>query len=449
MPSGSFKNVILITIDCLRADHVNIYGYDKLTTPNLNSIARQGTVFLKAFANGPNTASSFISLFTSTYPLMYGNYYWLREPRIPISYLLKQANFLTIGIHSNTYLSAFFNYDKGFDIFIDLTPKESRERDKEPLYRIISKRLPFNIRRYVYNKLKNIERRLFKSKPYADAPTVYSQLAKVMEFVRHRSLHNNKRGIFLWVHFMDVHMPSLYTKANKSNTWSIIDAYDQSIRVVDKVIKEMLDYLLEDKLFRDSSMVIITADHGQELFDHGGQGHGHALYDELIRVPLIILPALEINHEVIANHCGLVQLLDVPPFILHSLGLSQIKPKTFLGREDAIYTQNGNEYIFSEVLLREDVDERPIYLRKGRPLYCIRSSKWKLIYDQHRKKFELYNIEEDPKERLNVLHDNPEVFDSLVKRLIEHIRFEHEESLRIKIKALRKTMIKHKTCDIL
>jgi len=115
-------NVILITVDCLRPDHLGFMGYKKEISPNLDKFSKECFVFANAFAVGPNTPYSFPAILTGTYPLDYQGPRKMERPRVFISEHLKKKGFVTAAIHSNPRLSSFFGYNRGWDFFEDITP---------------------------------------------------------------------------------------------------------------------------------------------------------------------------------------------------------------------------------------------------------------------------------------------------------------------------------------
>ena len=115
-------NIILITVDSLRSDHLGFMGYEKDISPNLDNLAQESSVFNQAFAVGPVTPHSFPSILTSTYPLDFQGPKKIDRPRRVISEILKEHGFLTVAFHSNAYLSDFFGYNKGWDYFEDIIP---------------------------------------------------------------------------------------------------------------------------------------------------------------------------------------------------------------------------------------------------------------------------------------------------------------------------------------
>ena len=118
-------NVILITIDSLRTDHMSCYGYERKTTPNIDNFAQENILYTNAFANGHNTSTSFPAILSSTYPLMYpdstSSYSKSLSPeRIMVAEILKKNGYLTAAFHSTPLLAEYYGYDRGFDIFQDL-----------------------------------------------------------------------------------------------------------------------------------------------------------------------------------------------------------------------------------------------------------------------------------------------------------------------------------------
>ena len=113
------KTVILITIDALRADHLKSYGYTRNTAPYLEKYFERGMLFLNTFTNGPETPTSFSSIFTSILPFLDGGYSPLPLQKKIFPEILKEHGIKTYAIHSNPNLGRYFNYDRGFDIFLD------------------------------------------------------------------------------------------------------------------------------------------------------------------------------------------------------------------------------------------------------------------------------------------------------------------------------------------
>jgi arylsulfatase A-like enzyme len=113
------RDVLLITVDSLRADHLGMYGYDRQTSPRIDQLASGSLVFDRAFAHACATRPSFPTILTSTYPEMYGGYEMISNNRTLLSEAFNTGGYQTGGFHSNLYLSADFGYSKGYDEFFD------------------------------------------------------------------------------------------------------------------------------------------------------------------------------------------------------------------------------------------------------------------------------------------------------------------------------------------
>ena len=138
-----WKKCILITIDCLRADHLSCYGYERKTAPFINHIADHGIRFVNAFANGPNTPPAFRAILASGYCFEF----ILKEPLAPetplISEILYERGIKTAAIHSNPFLSAFYGYNRGWNYFNDFMKKDlNAERKTRLSTYLVNKYLP-------------------------------------------------------------------------------------------------------------------------------------------------------------------------------------------------------------------------------------------------------------------------------------------------------------------
>ena len=134
-------NLILITIDCLRADHLSCLGYPKKTTQNLDYFASKGVLFSQAISVGNWTPSSFIAILTSTFPLMHGGWFDISKRGITLAQVLKEHGYHTAAFPSNIWLSSYFGYHRGFDVFDDIisktTPRNLLRKPKALVKRII------------------------------------------------------------------------------------------------------------------------------------------------------------------------------------------------------------------------------------------------------------------------------------------------------------------------
>jgi arylsulfatase len=307
---------VWLVIDALRADHLGCYGYEKNTSPFIDSMADENVLFKYAFSQESYTQASTPSYFTSTYPPAHRVLYdaptvdILDSRFITLAEVLKDANYYTIAIVFNPHLRAIFNFGQGFDIYDD-------------------------------NK-KGFD----KSQPVHLA---YETASKIFDKAKHYLEKNKKRPVFLYMHYRDVHNPYappppynelflpdgidpavdiLCTKPpvpyTKENVDLFISQYDGEIKYTDDWIKKTLKMLEDHNINRQNSIVIITADHGEEFFDYhpddpGGIDHGRTLYSEQIHVPLIIsIPTIEVKKKIIDSY---VELNDIVPTVLDALDI--------------------------------------------------------------------------------------------------------------------------------
>ncbi len=270
LPEGPRRpdaDVVVITIDALRADHVGAYGYERPTTPNIDALARTGTRFERAYAQAPHTSFSVASMLTGKYfptlaRLAPG------EAHDPIATMLR---------HDGWRTAAFF-------------PPAVFFVDAQKLKAYADTYFNFE---YVKFEYLDAERRVDQIESYFD--TVKPPKA------------------FVWVHFFEPHEPyEAHTDFPFGAT--DIDRYDSEIAYVDRAIGRLIAYLHR---VRPRAIVILAADHGEEFDEHGGRYHGSTLYDEQLHIPMIIaVPG--VSPRVVPSP---VELIDVTPTVLNLLDI--------------------------------------------------------------------------------------------------------------------------------
>lgn len=406
-------NILIITIDALRPDHLGCYGYRRDTSPNIDTLSKEGILFRQAIAQASWTVPSVVSLLTSAYPFSHGvkklgDYFpsqFISLPRI-----LKTKGYVTGCITSLGAFDAIINMDNEFDLFHSVDT-----------YHLLPS--PHNL----------ADNELLK---------IFEITGKVTNLIE----KNRHKKFFFWVHFVDTHFPPLnppqpyhdlfvndryaelkeYVHINKqlsgvnglppmlvrqnngiADLNYYIAVYDGAIRYVDEQIGTILKYLKKVNLDKNT-LVIVSADHGEGLGEHGLYfNHSHYLYDELIKVPLIIkYEGLIPKNEIIGNQ---VQHIDIAPTILDILAIK--KPSTMEGKSllPLIYKQEEpDKFAFSNFA----------------ELFSIRTPEWKLIYNEEKKESELYNSQKDPGELNNVagLPQNESVFTKLKNELYDRMK---------------------------
>lgn len=432
------KNIILITIDALRALDVGCVGGGNLT-PNIDDIAKESILFNEALSNGPGTPQSFPSILASIYPLM-NEKIILSEKYTTLARVLERHHFETAGFHSNPFLSKFFGWNRGFSEFRDLFEGSGgvahlfrglTERQGligtllKPIKKVLSSEsIRRTLKRIYYGQGSNFL-------PYADGESVNRAVVEWLE-------RKKRKRFFLWIHYMDPHEPyfppgdwlssicsreeastinRLFCLSNNPECESELvhkakQLYDAEVRYVDYCVGELIGVLERLSLIEDTVM-LITADHGEGFLEHGERGHqNHILYDEVLRVPLIIYGLNERTQ--IAEP---VQLLDVSPTILAVLGIDT--PRTFCGNDLRLASGKG---IISESA-RFDFNSYEYDFRKR--VVSYRTKEWKLIVNHRESKMRLYNLYRDPEEEKNVLDENKDLARQFVEKIACHVEKEN------------------------
>lgn len=381
------KNVVLLTIDTLRRDVLGCYGGGTLT-PFIDSIQGRCIRFNKAHSAGPYTQAAFPGILTSSYYLEYGRQKGLSNRRILVSEVLKKAGVTTAAFHSNPYISGYFGWNRGWDVFYD-----SMEDD-------VTDTIP-------YIKADKINRK---------ADTWLS--SHVGDGIR--------KPFFLWLHYMDVHEP--YVPERK-----YIDLVDPSIRMtedemfrlfkevllkrdasdreivetlkklylahvreIDDAVRDLFGILEKWKVLKDS-WVILTTDHGDEFGEHGGLSHDGKMYSELVHIPLILHDPGREKGEVCET---LVSTLDVSPTIVYLFGLPPVKGfegDSLLPLQD--YPEKG---VFGEAVDKHGSHEKG----EEKETHYYREGDFKIIYRERNDSWELYDLENDPKELTNLIESS-------------------------------------------
>ena len=427
--NSNIRNVILVTVDCLRADHLHCYNYPRSTTPFIDRLAEKGALFTSFFANGPFTAAAFPALLTSTYALDNGKYITL-ENRTFVSEILQKNGIKTAAIHSNPYLSSQFGYDKGFDYFEDFlgTQKPPKSVLKflqrgDSIANKVVKRVKF-----LY-ETKSIVKNWIRLRdiPYASAERITEYALRWIESI-------SPDPFFLWVHYMDLHEPYVILNTGVQQEYSknvskllqskllsnnqkyiqyIIDVYDDKLRYIDHHVKMLYSFLEKKKILKNS-VIMITSDHGQEFYEHSDFGHKALYYDEILHIPLVVYGQKRMQSDSLRSQ------VDIPPTILSLYGITP--PSDYCG--SPIFLNFEKEVVISE----SSHNEKGIYVTGHEPgdityhsectSYACRTKKWKYIQQYGQE--QLYNVKEDLKEKHNVVTEYPDVAAELRKILDEH-----------------------------
>ena len=419
------SNVLLVTIDSLRYDRALSSDRDVEPAPNLSRLATKGFSFTRAFANGPNTPSSFPTILTGTYPAMYGGYRYLDERRPFLSETLRDAGMTTVGYHSNPHLGPEKNYNHGFDTFND---GDESDDDARTIKNVVDRYVPSD------SLLYSILRRGWHYFTMTTSTSAYTPATEItdraMDWIE--SEWDGDQPYFMWLHYMDVHYPftppdrfleelgidppTTRRKADLNGRMQeepesltpedradLLDLYDGEIRYMDHNLDRLLGKL-EERGAREDTAVVVTADHGEAFGEHDRYGHHPYNYDELVHVPLVFDVPGRDGREIDQQ----VSLIDVPPTLYDLTGIEP--PEAVQGHS------------LDPLMAGEDREERVVICTSsGGDMLATRTPEWKCLWDRAADDVELYNLSEDPGESRDVSADNPETVERFTGRLEEHL----------------------------
>ncbi len=320
-------NVILLTVDTLRADKAGRHGHNSLT-PNLDSLAASGVNFTQAITGGSWTQAAFPVILTSTYASMHGGCLTPLAPTRPSPVTaLANYGYTTAGFSTSPLLSRKYGYDRGFRDFFDLDPNEG-----DPLLRRVrggQRMLRNPLTHYVSSLLGQRSR---PARLYVSAQEVTDRLCSW--------LNSGQQPFFVWGHYMDIHWPyhlqeqlhhpreiaqawrdlgRIYRANRRGETLSgedrerYIRLYEQAVTYTDQQLGRLFDFLGSNGLLQ-TTIVVVVSDHGEEFLERRRWGHFESnLYDEILKVPLIIRGPGLTTGEVVARQ---TRTLDIMPTIL-------------------------------------------------------------------------------------------------------------------------------------
>lgn len=362
-------NVVLITIDTLRADHLGCYGYRRKTSPAIDELSRSSLVYKNAISQAPATLPSLLQLMTGRHAI---------QSPIPkdvptLAELLAAAHFQTGAVVDNPLVEVLkTGLDRGFQKF------------------------------YVNDVLDpRTLQQLYKTKMPADVIT-----RQAIRWLDERDAH---RPVFLWLHYFDPHGPYFppftqdiaFAREHSRSAWTgdqselkavpseydrqhIIDLYDAEISYLDTSLKDLFEELARRDLF-DDSLLILTADHGESLGEHENLwGHGLSVYDSEIHIPMLVkLPGAVARHEIIEEP---VQLIDVFPLVCSVLGL---EPRVRMDGRNIVAGGFPYSFLF------------------WNGLTVARGREWKLISSEKFGREQLFQISNDPGELKDRSNEDP------------------------------------------
>lgn len=373
-------NILLISLDDLRADSLGCYGYQRITSPFIDYIATQGILYENCFVNTHGTFSSHSTILTglyqaSLYCQQSGIDFKVNDKAPMIQEYLKKNGYFTVGVTDGGLLSKAYGFQRGFDIYNDNGDGIKNGTEKVINYLKENKnKKPFFVFYHTYDI----------HSPY-NPPEPYDKIFG--EFKSNINPTNDELLKYAHTAWRDLKKEDLdFLKAR----------YDGSIKYVDDNLLKFFK-ALEKIGFFENYLLILTSDHGEEFGEHGGLLHRDLLYEELIHIPLIISGTKVPKNKkikVLCNH------IDIMPTAFKFLKIE--KPK-YLQGEDLLDLKK-RKFIFSQY-----EDRR----------YSLRTKRWKFILNSDGK-FELYDLSKDKFERENLSEKN-EKFCIFLKNEIKKI----------------------------
>ena len=472
-----FPNIILIVMDTVRADHLSSYGYYRNTSPNIDKIAEQGVLFENAFSTATWSPPSHASIFTGKYPSYHktlGSNVYLEGDNTTLAKILEANGYSTIGVTNCSLVGLGTGFERGFQTFVEprtytrFLPKELHR--KASTVSMLLELLVHDPKEFVktmvfgpdqYNTRTNeIIKGFIKSKqaskkpfflfvnyfnchaPY-DPPRPFKERfcndfseprLFIMEFVLERILGktlerigNGNLDIMKLKYITGASSEARFSYMAKElqiseKEWEIAQSwYDGEIAYLDHCIGELVDFVHNEGLF-DNTVLVITADHGENFGQHGLAGHHFRLYDSVLHVPLImscpsLIPKRKRLPEIVAT-------IDILPTVMSLCNLS-VKDEIQGKNLDPFEERKIHDFVCAEC--GESVTEwalsfglRGSRVRSGRQdsisskvrsidmgSKCIRNGEFKYILSADGRE-ELYDMLDDPTEENNIINERPD-----------------------------------------
>lgn len=393
-------NILFILVDTLRADHLGAWGYERDTSPTIDRLAREGVMFLNTFAESSHTPPSTASILTSTYPDQHGVKHFLSltlaSKAVLLPEVLREAGYRTIASTANPLIAVRFGFGQGFDVFNELCLKRPTRGSAECITETIRKSVRPDRAEFVYIHMIDPHEKYTPPEPYREM-FLPKEGPKEEEVLDGGIKWFGKK--YFWKKKM-MEMDSI----DKDYLMAL---YDGEVRYTDDAIGGLLESL-SDSGWLDNALVVITSDHGEEFMDHGSLGHGHTLYQELVRIPLVLWWPNKLPRGRVIE--GLVRSLDIAPTILELAGIPI--PKEMLGEKMAEVIRG--EKPLPQLLSYSELGSRWFDLERS-----LRSPDWMISIRPVIGGVSLYNLAHDPIESNDLSEREPEAAKQLTEALEE------------------------------
>src|SRR5437588_11225362 len=370
----SSPNVVFITVDTLRADHLGCYGDKQIRTPNIDALAADGIRFERAYAAVPVTLPSHTVIFTGTYPMLSGVHDFAANKLNPtqptMASLLKDQGYTTGAIIGSAVLDSRFGLNHGFDFYYD----------------------HFDFNRLQESNLDEMER-----PGNVVANLTLDWLSK-----------NYQKKFFLWMHLYDPHYPYRppppYSEQYKDRL------YDGEIAFADAQVGRLIEFLKNKGLYRNT-LIVLGGEHGESLGEHGENTHGFFIYNATLHVPLIFHLPGGMHTQPVAN---LVNLSDLMPTVLAALNIQ-------------IPEQVQGQNLLSIMSPKKEDNARSMYAETFLPRLHFNWSELRGVETENyhfidAPKPELYDLRKDPGETHNLFAEKKAVTEEMRVRLAKLIQ---------------------------
>lgn len=406
-------NVILIAFDALQAKHLSAYGYSLTTTPNLDEFLNKSYLFTKAVCPAPWTVPSFISIFTSMYPsehkvvnkfveydkannkIVPSNLKTLTPDAVTLAEIFKQNGYLTAAFTGDAGVSAAFGNGQGFDVFYDAKTFEGFETSMSLALDWLKQ---------------NKDKKFFL---FVHGYDVHGQYAPPNGF-DYRYVDKTYKGNYTGF----IKEQAALREAGLAGNLNLSDEdvkfwraiYDEKINRADEKFGEFMKQL-EGMNLDKNTLIVVFSDHGTEFYEHKKFDHGHTLYNELLDVLFAIhLPNQKEGKQI----NSLVSTLDIFPTILKLVNIKNPVPTQTKGLNisPSFSGKDVSRDIFSETDYRLYTHKRSVETKDG----------WKFILTMNGLQRELYNLNTDPAEQVNLINQEPKRAYELEQLIYSHLK---------------------------
>jgi len=404
-------NVILISVDTLRADHLGCYGYKRETSPNIDALADDSVLFSNVYASSPWTLPSHVSMLTSLHGFhhqVYQDDERMDPVILTLADLLRKNHFFCTAFTGGGFVSSVYGFSKGFDMYQEGEGGVHRRDAAAHSFELVAEWLDTR------SQDKNFFLFVHTYQPHDPyvCPEPYKDmfLAEDAEW-RHINLMGHLGG-----------RTNLFKPLPDKELQNIVGLYDGEVRYTDEALVGPFIRKLKQLGLYDRTLIVFTSDHGEEFYDHKSWGHGHQLYDESLRVPLLVkFPGSRFRGTKIST---IVSLVDVMPTILETLQVD-VSELSFDGK--SLFPiiegkENEDRYFWADIgdnVLNSHVPQKRS-TNRGAEKFILN----KRYLEEDLSFFgypppatgpvELYDLENDPREEHNIADDRVELVNKLI-----------------------------------